>query len=183
MPRPADLSVDLAAANDDNVCVSQTPSGSGSLTMNGADVSGGIATLDAGGYPRQVIATFAGNEATVPFFYTITDISVDKAANGAIEVGTSAVGASNAFPVDWRQSKVGLGLFFDVTGTTSFTLQYTGDDVFNGSVTPLWFSDGTILNKTADFMGTATQPCTAIKILINSGTGSVDARIVQQTGY
>jgi hypothetical protein len=125
----------------------------------------------------------AGIGAAVPFFYTITDISVDKAANGAIEVGTSAVGASNAFPVDWRQSKVGLGLFFDVTGTTSFTLQYTGDDVFNGSVTPLWFSDGTILNKTADFMGTATQPCTAIKILINSGTGSVDARIVQQTGY
>lgn len=114
----------LQAAADNAVCLSQSPAGAGNMLLNGAQVSGGIAVMDSGGNARQVLLTFAGNEAartfiisgkvlengaivtetvagtgigtttSVNYFLTITSISIDAASAGAIKVGTNGVGAS-----------------------------------------------------------------------------------------
>ena len=54
----------LDAADDNGIAQSQTTAGAADLTLNGALVSGGVATFDS---PRQVIITSAGNDTGVTF--------------------------------------------------------------------------------------------------------------------
>lgn len=59
--RPVRITKALAAADDDNISLSQTPSGAGDLTLNGAAAVGSpaVAVLDT---PRRVLLTFAADE-------------------------------------------------------------------------------------------------------------------------
>ena len=54
----------LDAADDNGIAQSQTTAGAADLTLNGALVSGGVATFDS---PRQVIITSGGNDTGVTF--------------------------------------------------------------------------------------------------------------------
>lgn len=104
-----------------NVAQSQTPSGAGSLTLNGTLVASGVAYL---GRMRRIYLTCAGNESARTFtitgtgwgaggiyavketltgpnvsviasqkeYYTITSIAVDAATAGALTVGAAGLG-------------------------------------------------------------------------------------------
>lgn len=105
-----------AAAAANNICLTQTPGGAGALTLNGAAVTGGVATLDI---PRRVLITNAANDSARSFtitgtadgekvisevlkgtntttatslkdYKTITSIVVDAATAGALTFGTNA---------------------------------------------------------------------------------------------
>lgn len=114
----------LTAASANNVCLSQTPAGAGNLVLNGALVSGGVATMDATGAARQLLLTTNADEtaktftifgtltpngaivseavvgvssstvASVNMFLTVTKITVSAATAAAITFGTNGVGAS-----------------------------------------------------------------------------------------
>lgn len=146
----------LAAASANAICLSQTPAAAGALVLNGATVSGGVATLDNA---RRVLITCVGNESAKTFtltgtsyngkvqsetltgpnattvqsaldYKTVTSITISAAAAGAITVGTSAVASSRWLRLDnWAFPQVAIQC--DVTGTVNYTVQQTLDDPNN----------------------------------------------------
>lgn len=77
------IQADTDAADADGVATSQTPSGAGNLTIDGAKASGGVATFNAA---RQVTITSAGNDAGRTFTITGTDVNgntLTEAVTGA----------------------------------------------------------------------------------------------------
>ena len=159
----------LTAASANAICLSQTPS-AGALTLNGALVSGGVATLDAS---RRVLITAAGNESSRTFTLTgtsgsgvvqsetitgpnattaqsvldykkVTSITISGNAAGAVTVGTSGVASSAWIKFNtWALAQVALQTV--ASGTVNYTVQQTLDDPDNSSdpvvITAItWFS-------------------------------------------
>lgn len=143
----------LAAASANAIALAQTPGGTGVFTLNGALVSGGVATLDK---PRRVLVTTAADEsaktitivgtdwngnrisetmtgpnATTGYtnydFATVTSITMSAAAAGNITVGTNGIASSRPIRLDpWADAQVALAI--NVTGTVNYTVQQTLDD-------------------------------------------------------
>lgn len=151
--RPITVTVGpLAAASANAICLSQTPS-AGALTLNGALVSGGVATLDTA---RRVLITCAGNESTRTFtltgtsvtgqtqsetivgpntttaqstldYKTVTSLTISGNAAGAITVGTSGVASSQWVRLDsWALPQTSIQC--TAVGTVNYTVQQTLDD-------------------------------------------------------
>lgn len=77
------IEADTDALDADSISQSQTPSGAGNLTINGAKASGGVATFNSA---RQVTITSAGNDSARTFTVTGTDVngfSISEAVTGA----------------------------------------------------------------------------------------------------
>ena len=206
--RPKTLTMQLDTADADGIAQSQTPSGAGNLTLNGALVSGGVATLDA---PRRILVTTVSNESakTLTFtgtdrrgyaltetmtgpnattgytnadFATVTQVAVSAAFTGAVTVGTNGIGSSQVYVPDRYKNPINIGLGIDVTGTVDCTVQHTFDDVFASTFTPAgatWHSHDALAAQTADVDGNYAFSPTGIRLLINSGIGTAALTIVQ----
>jgi len=213
--RPIILSVGpLAAASANNIATSQTVTGAGSVTLNGALVSGGIAYLDT---PRRVLITNAGNDAGITFtvtgttftggvisqtvtgtsgstvattldFATVTSITTSGSTSASgITVGTNGVaGSSWARLDDWAPGIWSIQA--DVTGTVNYTVQTTSDDpndptnpVAIGSVQWVSSSDTNLVGQSSTKYGGLTGAPRYVRVLLNSGTGSVSATIIQSS--
>jgi hypothetical protein len=140
----------MTAADSDGVCQSQTPGAAGSLTLNGALVSSSVATLDI---PRRISIVSAGSDAARIFlvtgtdrhgksliemitgvttasvssqndFATVTDVSVDNATAGAIQVGTNGLASTKWIIPDKNQQNFNVGLCVRITG--SIVQDYSG---------------------------------------------------------
>jgi len=143
----------LASAAANNICLSQTPSGAGYLTINGSLASGGVATLDT---PRRILLTTNGSESTKTFtivgtnwsndrigevmngvnsstamsvldYKTIISIYASAATAAAITFGTTTVAGSPWVRFDdWAAAQAAIQCV--VTGTVNYTVQQTMDD-------------------------------------------------------
>jgi len=119
------LSSDIAAADPNGVCTTQTPSGAGNLTINGALASGGEATLvparnvtitsggssetgknftvtgtDVNGNAVSEQLAGPGSSATVSttkIFKVVTQVYVDAATAGAVTVGSGTTISSTIY--------------------------------------------------------------------------------------
>lgn len=116
-PRPE---TDIAEVDPvaDGICLSQSAAAAQALTLNGSFVSGGVATLDSDGNPKQVVITSVGNDRGISFvitgtilpsvtgsetltganagvagstnvYYTVTGITTTGATAGAVQAGTT----------------------------------------------------------------------------------------------
>lgn len=159
--RIKEYDIDLEDVDADGICASQTPSGAGNLTINGAFASGGAVTFD---YPRQVSITSAGNDSgrtytvtgtdpdgypltetiTGPnattvegseYFATVAQVAIDGAAAGANTVGTVDEISTQTIPLD-HKSDVAANINVNVSGTIDFTVQETFDDVQRPGLAP-----------------------------------------------
>lgn len=158
MANPNTTILQLATASANNISLSQTPGGAGNLLLNGAAVSGGVATLDVA---RRVLISTAGNDVARTFtvfgtdrngnvqseaitgipnttsgftnrdFLTVTRISVDAATAGAITAGTNGVGSSAWVEDNYLAEYWGLAgaIAAPAGGGTTFTVEVTFDDV------------------------------------------------------
>lgn len=199
----------LASASANAICLSQTPSGAGNLTLNGALVASGVATMDKS---RRVLVTCAGNETgktitvygtdwngnpisevlagpnatTVQSLYdfaTVTQIAVSAAFAGAATVGTSAVASSRPIFLDsWAAAQVALQV--DVTGTVNATVQQSLDDLQAGYASMTWVNhpDSALVALTSTVQGNYGYAPRAVRITLNSGTGSVAMAVTQFQG-
>ncbi len=68
-----------------------------------------------------------------------------------------------------------------VTGTVSYTVQQTLDDVFDSTVTATWFDhpDTNLVAATANKQGNYAYIPAAVRIKLNSGSGSVTLTAIQ----
>ena len=96
-----------------------------------------------------------------------------------IVVAQTGTGSSTTVPLDHYQNPFQVGIGVVVSGTVNYTIQHTFDDVFNSAVTPTWFSHPTLSSLAASSDGNYAFPVRAVKILVNSGTGTATATIVQ----
>lgn len=96
-----------------------------------------------------------------------------------ITISKTGTGSSALAPMDQYQSPFNVGIGVVVSGTVNFTVQHTFDDVQNPLVTPVWFNHPTLASLATNSDGNYAFPVSAIKVLINSGTGSATATILQ----
>lgn len=130
-----------------------------------------------------VAGTNAGTAQSNLDFVTVSKIIGSGAIASTIIVGTNGVGSSPWLTWNYMgKSPMNLGYAVElVSGAVNYTVQYTYDDPNNlpaGVAIPLAFNS--ILNAqaaTAD--STLSTPLIATRVLINSGTGVIRARVVQ----
>ena len=89
-----------------------------------------------------------------------------------ITVTVTAEGSSSIVPLDHYQSPFNVGFGVKVSGTVDYTIQHTFDDIFNSTVTPVWFNHETAVAQSAALDGNYAFPVRGIKVLNNSGTAT-----------
>lgn len=94
-------------------------------------------------------------------------------------VSKTGTGSSSSVPMDQYISPFNVGMGVVVTGTVNYSVQHTFDDVYDATVTPVWFTHPTLASLTANADGNYAFPVTAIKVLVNSGAGSAALTILQ----
>lgn len=96
-----------------------------------------------------------------------------------IVISKTGTGSSSIVPLDTYRNPFNVGIGVVTSGTVNYTIQHTFDDVQNASVTPSWFSHPSLAALAANADGNYAFPVRAIKILVNSGTGTATATIIQ----
>lgn len=91
----------------------------------------------------------------------------------------TGTGQSPVAPLDHYQNPFQVGIGVVVTGTVTYTIQHTFDDVFDSAVTPTWFNHPTLLTLSANADGNYAFPIRAIRINVTAGTGTATATLIQ----
>ena len=153
MSRPWVLTLTLTAAAPTNIALAQASVG-GALTLNGAAVAGGVATLDT---QRLVGFTSSGNDSGISFlikgtmasgqvisetvtgtnggvavtkqnFFTVTSASAIGAVSGTVAIGTTSTGSSQWFIVDTVLTVTQIGFELqNLSGAAIATIETTGN--------------------------------------------------------
>ncbi len=146
--------IDLDDADPNGIVEAIATPDAGAMTLDGAYVSGGVATLD---YARQLAIasdgadsdktfTVVGTDAdgyaltevitgpasttveSAGYFKTVSSITLSAQAAGTITIGTVDEACTQTIPIRWRSENAAT-INVDVTGTIDFTVQQTFDDV------------------------------------------------------
>lgn len=92
-------------------------------------------------------------------------------------VSKTGAGSTDAVVINTNVSPVNIGFAVVVSGTVNYSVQVSYDDPSSGFTT--WFDDATVTSKTGNEDGSINFPITGLKVLVNSGTGSVTLSVVQ----
>jgi hypothetical protein len=82
---------------------------------------------------------------------------------------------SDVFIPDLHSTPFNIGFGVAVTGTVSYTVQHTFDDVFAATFNPataVWFNHASVAAATANADGNYAYPVRGIRLRQNSGSGS-----------
>lgn len=148
------------------------------FTITGTDVNGSVLS--------EVLAGASAGVATSVLVYkTVSSIKASGATAGTLTVGTSAVSTSPWVRLDeWAFN--GIGIQCDASGTVNYTVQSTYDDP-NSPTSPVgpssvdWVSssDTAAVGATGGIQTSFTYVPTYVRVLLNSGNGTVTTTIVQ----
>lgn len=206
------LDIDLDDADPNGIFLVAAIGGAGAITMDGALVSGGIATMD---FARQIGIISAGNDSGITFtivgtdqdnkdltevitggniatvessdyFKTIESITASGASAGNVTIGTVDEVSSQSVPL---RSKSGLGatININVTGTINFSVQERFDNIqlTNLAIQNANWQDVSALNaKTADTTASISAGATAARIIVNSHSSAAELQMyINQPPY
>lgn len=138
---------------------------------------------------NSITETITGPNATsvtsVLTYKTVTSVTISAAAVGAITVGNSQSGSSPSIALDpWAFPQVAIQC--SVTGTVNYTVQQTLDNP-NDPVNPIartsmqWVDhpDANLVAATATKQGNYGYAPLFMRLVINSGSGSVRMTVIQ----
>jgi len=94
-------------------------------------------------------------------------------------VTQTGTGTSAWIPVDNTQNAFAIGFGCVVSGTVTYDVQHTFDDIYDADVTPVAFTHSVVTGKTANQDGNYAFPIRAIRLNVTAGTGSVTITILQ----
>lgn len=102
-----------------------------------------------------------------PIYLTTTDAS-----------GGTTTSATAPLDIHGRPE---VSLQLDITGTATCTVQQTLDNVFDSTVTPVWFDhpDANLVGATADKQGNYAFIPRAVRLRQTAGNGSARLTIIQ----
>lgn len=89
---------------------------------------------------------------------------------------------SPVIPIDQYLGPTNIGLAVRVTGTVTYSVQHTFDDVFDPSFNPAtatWFNHPTLSALTANADGNYAAPPRGVRLNLTAGTGSANMTLVQ----
>lgn len=93
----------------------------------------------------------------------------------------SSIAASAWIPVDYKQSPMSLGVgCVLVSGTATYSVEYTFDDIYDTTVTPVAFVLSTINAATTSANGVINTPIRAMRLNVTGGTSPVVAMTIIQ---
>lgn len=130
----------------------------------------------------------AGANATTSYsnldFKTVTRITALRATAATVSIGTNGVGSSLWQIVNWNAQPFNLGFYVELrSGAANFTVQHTFDDPNNlltGLAYPTPINNAVVNGSSASAEGSYVTPITAIRLLTNSGTGTLWFRMLQE---
>lgn len=191
----------------DGICASQTPAGAGNLTIDGALASSGAVTLNNG---HLITITCAGDETARTFtvtgtndngytiteditgvnastaegakyFKTVTQISVDAATAGAVTAGVNGKSATRIYPTNQYLNPFSIGFGCVVSGTLTYTVQHTFDDVQVEDSSSLdVFNHDSIAAQTSSQDGNYAFPMSGLRVIVTAFTsGTLDFNFIQ----
>lgn len=116
-------------------------------------------------------------------FVTVTGLTPTGSVTGAT-AGTNGVGSSPWLTLNWHPTSViNIGFAIElVSGAVNFTVQHTYDDpnsLQNGATYPLAINSPVVSGASATTDGVYAMPISAIRVLVNSGTGELRMRVLQ----
>jgi hypothetical protein len=89
--------------------------------------------------------------------------------------------ASDPIVLDHMQNPFSASVAVKVTGTLTYTVQHTFDDILNRE-TPTWFDHPTMVGDTASEDGYYSAPVTAIRLNVTAFTSGSAELVVIQAG-
>lgn len=149
------------------------------VTVYGTTVEGWTVTLG----PFALASSATTTTYSLISWATITRIAVSAATSAALTVGTAQAGASAWRPLDIYTPSPQTAISTDITGTVNYTWEYTNDDPFDTGIPhiPVDHPTSALVGASADQTGQATAVMRAVRIKINSGSGTTRNTITQQS--
>lgn len=99
-----------------------------------------------------------------------------------VTVSQTGAGSSAPVPLD-TYLDFGVGIGCTVTGTVNYTVQHTFDDPFGpGFASAVWLDHPTVAAETTNQDGNYAYGVRAVRVTVNSGTGTVRMTVVQTGG-
>lgn len=94
------------------------------------------------------------------------------------KVAQTGVGSSVWLPMDRTQTPFNVGFGCIVSGTATYSVQHTFDDVLGGE-SPTAFDNMLITGMTSNQDGNYAFPVTAIRLNVTAGSGTVTMIVLQ----
>lgn len=99
-----------------------------------------------------------------------------------ITKSVTGVGVSAPIPLDQYISPFNIGFGVKVSGTVTYTVQHTFDDVFAAGYTPAsgtWYDHPDVSGETANADGNYAFPVSAIRLSVSAGSGTATLTAIQ----
>jgi len=206
--RPISFTRSQPAADADSVAAVQLLNASGAITLNGSLAAGGVATLTVpayltvfseasaavnfivtgtrpgGGEQIETLAVTASGTVTGSLsFATVTNVTASAPTSATISLGNAVTGYTDWIPLDIYTPNQVTTISAKTSGTVNYSVEYTNEDPFDRSIQQM-----SVAHPNASFTASAkdeTQFTTtlmrAVRLKINSGSGSVRFTVVQQS--
>lgn len=149
------------------------------FTIYGKDVN--LVTIS-----QVVTGPTATTAVSTTQFHKVTRVAANAAVNSAVEIGTGSTGATNWWVADRNTYPGNIAAATTVSGTISYTLQGTYEDMLTQTAASYTYSVTGMVTQTTAIQGLSlTTPPGALRWVINSssGTGAATFTIVQQSRY
>lgn len=92
-----------------------------------------------------------------------------------------AVATGEIVPADWKRQQFSASIAVVTTGTNTFKVQHTYDDIMNTTITPTWFDKAAAASINAEFA--YSMPVRAWRLNMTAWTsGSAVMTVVQTEG-
>lgn len=102
-----------------------------------------------------------------------------------VRVSQTGTGSTNPVPLDIYIAPFNVSIGVTVSGTVTYKLQYTYDDVFSASYVASsgnWNDSVDMVSKTTASNTSINNPVTAVRLTVTAGTGTVNGVIIQSGG-
>ena len=206
--RPISFTRSQPAASGTSVAAAQLLNASGVITLNGALVSGGVATLTVpavltvfseaatsvnfvvtgtapnGASQTETLAVTASGTVTGSLsFATVTSVAASAPTSATISLGNGVPGYTAWIPLDIYTPNQVTNISNKVSGTVNYSVEYTNEDPFNTGIQQLAVPhpNASLTAATGDETQFTTTLMRAVRLKINSGNGSVRFTCVQQS--
>jgi hypothetical protein len=141
-----------------------------------------VGTNSTGNTISDTITGVSGAGQSNLDFVTVTSITPAGSVTG-FTAGTNTTGSSPWWPTNIQSNNdvnIGFGVEVIGSGTVNYSVQHSYDDPNNllgGATFPEAFNHPVVANQNASLDGSYTWPVSAIRVIINSFTGTVELRV------
>lgn len=94
-------------------------------------------------------------------------------------ISITGTGQTAWIPLDYKQNPFNVGFGVVVSGTVTYDIEHTFDNVLEPGTVPTAFKHASLVSQTANKDGNYAFPIMAIRINNTAGTGTTTATILQ----